>query len=104
MIGLLSRAELVVGMRLHALIFAAKARTPFVALSYDPKVKAFADLLEQEALPYGALTEKIIFEKLAQTWQNRSTIKRDLDQRVSKLEARAEDNWKSLESLLKLLG
>jgi polysaccharide pyruvyl transferase CsaB len=104
MVGLLSRADLVVGMRLHALIFAAKARTPFVALSYDPKVKAFSDVLQQEALPYGALNEKIIFEKLVQTWQNRFTIQRDLDLRVSKLEARAEDNWKCLESLLKRFG
>lgn len=44
----LEKASLVIGMRLHAVIFASSAKTPVIGLSYDPKVKAFMHYLGQD--------------------------------------------------------
>ncbi|MBB5173782.1 polysaccharide pyruvyl transferase CsaB [Texcoconibacillus texcoconensis] len=44
---IVGQAKLLLGMRLHALIFAAVMNVPFHALSYDPKIDSFANLCQQ---------------------------------------------------------
>lgn len=39
--GIFSKAEFVIGMRLHALVYSAAVSTPFIGLAYDIKIKAF---------------------------------------------------------------
>ncbi|MCF6138768.1 polysaccharide pyruvyl transferase CsaB [Pseudalkalibacillus berkeleyi] len=46
-IAIIGQSDLLVGMRLHSLIFAAVKDTPFLAISYDPKIDSFADLCNQ---------------------------------------------------------
>ena len=41
LVGIMERSEVVCGMRLHSLIFAASANTPFVGFGLDPKIEAF---------------------------------------------------------------
>ena len=58
-IGALSRMEIVVSMRLHALIFAAGQGIPLAGVVYDPKVSAFLRYLGQEQfVDLEALTEE----------------------------------------------
>ena len=56
MLALFGALGLVVGMRLHALIFAAIHGVPMISLAYDPKVSAFARELGEPALDAGALS------------------------------------------------
>jgi polysaccharide pyruvyl transferase CsaB len=68
-----SSARIVIGMRLHALIFAAAAGTPSVAISYDPKVDAFMEQTGQSdaVIPLEGFTEKMIAERLSLVWDDR---------------------------------
>jgi polysaccharide pyruvyl transferase CsaB len=69
------RCEMVVGMRLHALILAAAYGVPSVALAYDPKVTAFMeqtgqgdavyDLRENDPSKLAALLAKVWSERQA---------------------------------------
>jgi polysaccharide pyruvyl transferase WcaK-like protein len=49
-LGLFSKLDMLVAMRLHALIFAIKADVPILALGYDLKVLALASQFEQPCL------------------------------------------------------
>ena len=61
MIALMTNFKMVIGMRLHSLIFAATRGIPFAGISYDPKIDAFLRSFELEPLngPYENMYEQI---------------------------------------------
>lgn len=70
-VGLMGRMQVLVSMRLHALIFAAGQGAPLVGVVYDPKVsgfldylgqKRYMDLAEVEETTLAAMTEEALQE------------------------------------------
>jgi len=89
-------ARLVVGMRLHALIFATAAGVPSLALSYDPKIDALMAYLgmEEYVLPAFTATEEELTESLRRLLREEAAVSDRLQARVLQLAALAEEDLK----------
>lgn len=73
-LALIARMRVLVGLRLHALLFAAVAGTPPVGLAYDPKVTALMrELGVGEALPLDARPEESA-RAIERAWSSRGVL------------------------------
>ncbi len=85
MLGLTKRARIVIGMRLHTLIYAASAATPIIGLIYDPKVSAIMDYIGQSAcLPVEALKSDELNRLTDSVMENADGIRTELKSAAQK--------------------
>lgn len=101
MLGLIAGMQLVVGMRLHALIMAAVMGVPAVGISYDPKVDSFLKTTEQ---PNAGRVETLDFSNLSRevfrVLENRDELAARLGKRVGELRAEARQSARLVLELL----
>jgi polysaccharide pyruvyl transferase CsaB len=92
--GLAASAELVIGMRLHALILAAANSVPSVALAYDPKIAAFMDQTGQSDALFdiGDTDTAKLGQLIRDAWEHRSERAARLRERLPSLRAAARKN------------
>jgi len=64
MLALIGSLALLVGMRFHALVFAAAGGVPVIPVAYDPKVAAFAHELGETALDAARLETSALVEAI----------------------------------------
>jgi polysaccharide pyruvyl transferase CsaB len=102
LLGVLSRCRLVVGMRLHALIFAASVGVPSVGISYDPKVASFLDATGLEGVTLDELVAGRLPERAMLAWDNRESLAQRLPNVASAMRAAAEQNIRTAVELLDL--
>lgn len=94
-------ADLLIGVRLHSLIFSAIMATPMIGLSYDPKVDAFMDAMESGPI---YAVEKFSVDQvvqLAKERMNDSAFQKKLKDRSVAMSVQAKaDQKKIIQELL----
>jgi len=95
LLSVLSRLSLVVGVRLHSIIFSSMANIPFIAFNYDPKVRYFVEDLGLSELLLEIdedISLKNFQKKIEYVRENNDKIKDILLEKVNNLEEKAFAN------------
>ncbi|MDK2836170.1 MAG: hypothetical protein PWP21_947 [Thermosediminibacterales bacterium] len=91
--AVVSKLDLLVGMRLHSLIFSALSSVPMVGLEYDPKVTEFLKQVDQ---PSGGKVGKIdhiqLIKLSEEILKNKEEHKEKLKDKVAQLKEKAFNN------------
>ena len=92
--GIVGSADLVLGMRLHSVIFSIAAQVPFVALEYDPKLGGLAALtgLQEFTLPFGGIEWDVLSERMRQALREKDRFQALAGPLSSDLRERARQN------------
>lgn len=99
-IGLLSRMQAVVSMRLHGLVFSAGQGVPLIGVSYDPKVSAFLDYIEQDNyLQFEELKEERMTQMIDRA-VSLSSSRDELRRRAELLNQKEDNNRRAAAKLL----
>jgi polysaccharide pyruvyl transferase CsaB len=93
-LSLISKLSILIGMRLHSIIFATITGTPFIAIDYDPKVRKYVYSLELPELliNINQLTVKNIDNKLKYIDVHRELIQSNLKIKKKQFEKEAFSN------------
>jgi polysaccharide pyruvyl transferase CsaB len=92
--GIVANADLVLGMRLHSVIFSLAAQVPFVALEYDPKVGGLTALtgFQEFTLPFGGIESYVLAGRMRRALRERECFRERAGAILGDLRCRAREN------------
>ncbi|MDE2126900.1 MAG: polysaccharide pyruvyl transferase CsaB [Armatimonadetes bacterium] len=90
-LALAGRMKLIVAMRLHALVFAARMRVPSFGLTYDPKIRAFLGGLGADGLmaDFHNFEPSSVALQVADALNRSDAIMAEQEQRIARMERRS---------------
>lgn len=81
-------SNLIVGIRLHALIFASSQNTPFIGVSYDPKIDSFMNQIHNDNLLFiDEFSHEQLVENIFFSIKEGSELKLDLEENLTQLQS-----------------
>lgn len=92
-IAVIGQSKLLIGQRLHSLIFSAIEHTPFIALSYDPKIDAFANIVNQPIIGHVEVDDwdgEMLAAKATALLENHDSESAKLATLIERLQVEAE--------------
>lgn len=99
--AILKNADLILGMRLHSLIMGAALLKPMVALSYDPKVTSFMQLLRQpDCFAVDSVDAEQLTQSMGRLSQWTEKQKQTLEQHVEIMARQAKAPVELLQALV----
>jgi len=103
-VGLIGKCDMMVGMRLHSLIFAANTSVPFIGVSYDPKIDEFLREFGLKPAVHTPLPgPEVLFDAIMDAWEGRGRLKTKITEGVTRLRARTKDGFDALSELFEKL-
>lgn len=101
LLGFIQRLTLMIGMRLHSLIYASNQMVPVLGLVYEPKVDAFLKEVSQlsAGTPLNMDCQKV-YRLLDDLWENREVMREKLKNARERLVVLAKENVDVALSLL----
>ena len=102
MLSLMSNLSLNIGMRLHSVILAASQNVPSITIDYDMKIGGFMEYcgLSDYNIPINRISQNIILDKIELIETNRSSIKTQLNQRISYMKGAIYDDMSEVMKIL----
>jgi polysaccharide pyruvyl transferase WcaK-like protein len=100
LVSWLGKFDFALGMRLHFLIFAALAGTPFVALPYAGKVSGFLEALDLVAPPLNLVNPGRLIAYLDESWDRRRSMRTRIGETLPALQERSRETHRIALSLL----
>lgn len=104
-LGIMKKMDLVLGMRLHALIYSVSLSVPVIGLIYDPKVQGFLEYVNQ---PSGGNVSELDLDSLKklidEVWSHRAEISQQLEANNRLLKQKAFENAEIAIRLLESLA
>jgi polysaccharide pyruvyl transferase WcaK-like protein len=100
-LALTASCQMMIAMRLHALVFAALSRVPLVGISYDPKVDGMMEQLGlKPATELARFDAARLTQAIEESWHMRADISEALGARLPQLRSLALRNIELALSLI----